>query len=159
MAGSTKKEETKVTGSDNSKTSIAIIDEKTIRNKIYEVRGVKVMLDFELAAIYGYNTTAFNQQVKNNIEKFEGDDFCFYLTQEEFRNLMSKNLISSWGGRRKPPRAFTVSRGTLPAAETAELFRQKYRSDFAASEWTARFHRRSCTFLPETQRIRLCRLI
>ena len=91
---------------------IAIIDERTIRDKIYEVRGVKVMLDFELAEIYGYSTTAFNQQVTNNIEKFEGDDFCFYLTQEEFkelRNLISKNLTSSWGGRRKPPRAFTES--------------------------------------------------
>ena len=37
------------------------------------------MLDFELAEIYGYNTNAFNQQVKNNAEKFEGEDFCFYL--------------------------------------------------------------------------------
>ncbi len=94
---------------ESNNTEIAIIDERMIRDKIYEVRGVKVMLDFELAEIYGYSTTAFNQQVKNNITKFEGDDFCFYLTQEEFKNLMSKNLTSSWGGRRKPPRAFTES--------------------------------------------------
>ena len=87
-------------------TEIAIIDENTIRDKIYIVRGVQVMLDFELAEIYGYSTTAFNQQVNNNSDKFEGDDFCFYLTQEEFKNLMSKNLTSSWGGRRKPPRCF-----------------------------------------------------
>ena len=46
-----------------------VIDEVSIRDKIYEVRGVKVMLDFELAEIYGYTTKAFNQQVKNNIEK------------------------------------------------------------------------------------------
>ena len=45
-----------------------VIDEVSIRDKIYEVRGVKVMLDFELAEIYGYTTKAFNQQVKNNIE-------------------------------------------------------------------------------------------
>ena len=53
-----------------------VIDEVSIRDKIYEVRGVKVMLDFELAEIYGYTTKAFNQQVKNNIEKFD-DDFRF----------------------------------------------------------------------------------
>ena len=63
-------------------TEIAIIDEFTIRDKIYEVRGMKVMLDFELAEIYGYTTSRFNEQVTNNNEKFEGDDFCFYLTQE-----------------------------------------------------------------------------
>ena len=106
-----------------------------IRDKIYEVRGVKVMLDYELAEIYGYSTTAFNQQVSNNIEKFEGDDFCFYLTQEEFkelRNLISKNLTSSWGGRRKPPRAFTESglymlmtvlRGELATKQSRALIR------------------------------------
>ena len=61
-----------------------------------------------------------------------GDDFCFYLTQEEFRNLISKNLISSWGGRRKPPRAFTQSgvymlmtvlRGELAIKQSRALIR------------------------------------
>ena len=94
---------------EETSTEIAVINEHIIRDKIYEVRGMKVMLDFELAEIYGYSTTAFNQQVKNNIAKFEGEDFCFYLTQEEFKILISKNLTSSWGGRRKPPRAFTES--------------------------------------------------
>ena len=117
---------------DKVNTEIAIIDEQTIRDRIYVVRGVKVMLDFDLAEIYGYNTMAFNQQVKNNIEKFDGDDFCFYLTQEEFRNLISKNLISSWGGRRKPPRAFTQSgvymlmtvlRGELAIIQSRALIR------------------------------------
>ena len=71
---------------------VTIIDERTIRDKIYEVRGVKVMLDFELAEIYGYSTKAFNQQVKNNIEKFD-DDFRFQLTWGELENLSrSKNL-------------------------------------------------------------------
>ena len=113
-------------------TEIAIVDERTLRDKIYTIRGVKVMLDFELAQIYGYTTTAFNQQVKNNFEKFEGDDFCFYLSKEEFKNLMSNNLISSWGGRRKPPRAFTESgiymlmtvlRGTLATQQSRALIR------------------------------------
>ncbi|MBQ8934109.1 MAG: ORF6N domain-containing protein [Lachnospiraceae bacterium] len=115
--------------------AIALIDEQFIRDKIYEVRGVKVMLDFELAEIYGYSTTAFNQQVSNNMEKFEGDDFCFYLTKEEFKNLnnlISKKLISSWGGRRKPPRAFTESglymlmtvlRGELATKQSRALIR------------------------------------
>ena len=52
------------------------------------------MLDFDLAEIYGYETRAFNQQVKNNIEKFD-DDFRFQLTKEEFEILISKFLISS----------------------------------------------------------------
>ncbi len=117
--------------SDESK-EIAIVEEHTIRDKIYEVRGMKVMLDFELAEIYGYSTTAFNQQVKNNAEKFEGDDFSFYLTPEEFKILISKNLTSSWGGRRKPPRAFTESgiymlmtvlRGNLAIAQSRALIR------------------------------------
>lgn len=66
---------------------VTLIDECTIRDKIYEVRGVKVMLDFELAEIYGYSTKAFNQQVKNNIEKFD-DDFRFQLTKEEISELV-----------------------------------------------------------------------
>ena len=64
----------------------------SIRQMIYEVRGVKVMLDADLAALYGYTTKAFNQQVKNNIAKFDAD-FRFQLTREEYREiLMSKNL-------------------------------------------------------------------
>ena len=93
---------------------ITIIDEHTIRDKIYEVRGVKVMLDFELAEIYGYSTRTFNQQVKNNIEKFD-DDFRFQLTKDELEAVsISKNLTSIQtkgikGGRAKLPWAFTES--------------------------------------------------
>lgn len=117
------------------KNEIMIVDERSIRDKIYKVRGMQIMLDFELAEIYGYSTTAFNQQVKNNIDKFEGEDFCFYLTADEFkdlRNLISKNLTSSWGGRRKPPRAFTESgvymlmtvlRGELATKQSRALIR------------------------------------
>ena len=116
-------------------TEIAIIDEFTIRDKIYEVRGMKVMLDFELAEIYGYTTSRFNEQVTNNNEMFEGDDFCFYLMQEEFKelkNLISKKSTSSWGDRRKPPRAFTESgiymlmtvlRGELATKQSRALIR------------------------------------
>ena len=85
---------------------IAVIDETTIKSKIYYLRNQKVMLDFELAEIYGYTTTRFNEQVRNNAEKFD-DDFMFQLTKSEFENLISKKSTSSWGGRRKLPYAFT----------------------------------------------------
>ena len=75
------------------KAETAVIDERTIRNKIYVVRGIQVMLDFELAEIYGYTTSAFNQQVKRNEERFP-IDFRFQLTQEELDNLSkSQNVI------------------------------------------------------------------
>lgn len=62
----------------------------------YTIRGVKVMLDADLAEIYGYETRKFNEQVKNNIEKFD-EDFRFQLTSEEFENLKSKIWTSSCG--------------------------------------------------------------
>ena len=56
--------------------------------------------------IYGYTTARFNEQVKNNIEKFD-NDFMFQLTADEFKNLRCKNFTSSWGGSRYLPYAFT----------------------------------------------------
>ena len=91
---------------EHEKKDIIFINEETIQNKIYMIRGQKVMLDFELAKIYGYTTKKFNQQVKNNIDKFD-DDFRFQLTKEEFENLRSNFLTSSWGGTRYLPYAFT----------------------------------------------------
>ena len=61
---------------------IAIITEEQMEKLIHEIRGQKVMLDADLARIYGYETKNFNRQVKNNIEKFP-DDFMFQLTKEE----------------------------------------------------------------------------
>jgi hypothetical protein len=61
---------------------------------IYVIRGVKVMLDADLAAIYGYTTKAFNQQVKNNVEKFDYD-FRFQLTKEEYENLLRSKILTS----------------------------------------------------------------
>ncbi len=81
-------------------SEIAIVDERTIRGKIYEVRGVKVMLDVDLAAIYGYTTKAFNQQVKRNEERFP-DDFRFQLTAEELEELSrSQNVTLNNGSGR-----------------------------------------------------------
>ena len=92
--------------STETNTKIAVINEKSIRDKIYIIREQQVMLDFELAEIYGYETKTFNQQVKRNIEKFDSD-FMFQLTQDEFDNLRSQNVTSSWGGTRYMPYAFT----------------------------------------------------
>jgi len=82
------------------------ITEELLREKLYEVRGQKVMLDYDLAKIYGYTTKRFNEQVKNNEERFE-EDFRFKLTREEWNNLRSKISTSSWGGSRYLPYAFT----------------------------------------------------
>jgi hypothetical protein len=85
--------------------AVAIIEER-IMNKIYLIRGRKVMLDFELAYMYGVETKRLNEQVRRNIDRFP-EDFMFQLTEEEYENLMSHFATSSWGGRRKMPFAFT----------------------------------------------------
>ena len=77
--------------------TVQIIDEESIKNKIYIVRGVKVMLDFDLAEIYGYTTSAFNQQVKNNASKFD-NDFRFQLTREELEDLVKSKILISRNG-------------------------------------------------------------
>ena len=88
-------------------TEIQVISSvEDIKNKVHMIRGQQVMLDVDLAAIYGYELRAMNQQVKRNIERFP-DDFMFQLTREEEANLKSQFVISSWGGQRKLPYAFT----------------------------------------------------
>jgi len=77
-----------------------------IRGKIHIIRGQKVMLDRDLAELYGVETFRLNEQVKRNVERFPCD-FMFQLTKEEFENLISQIAISSWGGNRKLPFAFT----------------------------------------------------
>ena len=79
---------------------------QVIQNKIYELRGRRVMLDFDLAEMYGVETKILNQSVKRNIERFP-DDFMFQLTNQEFTILKSQFVTSSWGGSRKNPNAFT----------------------------------------------------
>ncbi len=75
---------------------LMIYDEDTLKSKIYIIRGVQVMLDFDLAKIYGYETKTFNQQVKNNIEKFD-NDFRFQLTKKEYEEILRcKNFTSKF---------------------------------------------------------------
>ena len=74
----------------------SLIGEALLKSRIYMIRGVKVMLDADLAEIYGYSTKAFNQQVKNNIERF-AEDFRFQLSKKEVEELRSKNLTAITG--------------------------------------------------------------
>ena len=76
----------------SAKSEFSLIDENMLKSRIYTIRGLKVMLDADLAEIYGYSTKAFNRQVKNNIEKFD-EDFRFQLSNSEIEELSrSKNL-------------------------------------------------------------------
>lgn len=86
-------------------SSISIPDEVLI-NKIYLIRGKKVMLDSDLAELYGVETKRINEQVKRNNDRFP-QDFMFQLTLKEFDDLKSQIATSSWGGRRTLPYAFT----------------------------------------------------
>ncbi len=85
--------------------SIVVADE-VIMSKIYFLRGQKVMLDRDLARLYDVTTGNLNKAVKRNLKRFP-DDFMFQLTETEFKDLIFQNGISSWGGIRKMPYAFT----------------------------------------------------
>ena len=111
---------------------IIILDENDLKNKIYTIRGVQVMLDSDLAEIYGYETKRFNEQVKNNIERFD-EDFRFQLTQDEvdvLRSKFSTTNISTMS--RSFPYAFTeqgiymlmtVLKGELAVKQSKTLIR------------------------------------
>ena len=75
------------------KPGFSLIDEDLLKSRIYTIRGVKVMLDADLAEIYGYSTKDFNRQVKNNIKKFDAD-FRFQLTKAEVENLSRSNFLT-----------------------------------------------------------------
>ncbi len=79
---------------------------QTIENKIYVIRGQRVMLDFDLAELYGVETRMLNKSVKRNLKRFPSD-FMFQLNNQEFRILMFQIGTSRWGGTRKEPYAFT----------------------------------------------------
>ena len=87
-------------------TSRGSLSQESIENKIMTIRNVQVILDEDIAREYGVTTGRLNEQVKRNIERFPRD-FMFQLTPEEYSILKSQNATSSWGGRRKPPFAFT----------------------------------------------------
>jgi hypothetical protein len=91
-------------------------EDHSIEEMILTIRGQKVILDRDLAALYGVPTSRFNEAVKRNRRRFP-DDFMFQLTRHEITDLISQNAISSsgHGGLRKLPRAFT-EHGAIMAA-------------------------------------------
>ncbi len=118
-------------------SEISILEENTIRSKIHVIRGLQVMLDFDLAEIYGYSTKAFNQQVKNNKERFD-EDFRFQLSDVEVLELSRSKFLTSMqtigikGGRTYNPYAFTeqgiymlmtVLKGELAVTQSKMLIR------------------------------------
>ncbi len=84
----------------------SLIPVESIQSKIYVIRKKKVMLDRNLAELYGVENKVLNQAVKRNLERFP-NDFMFQLRKDEFQNLKSQFVTSSWGGIRKLPFAFT----------------------------------------------------
>ena len=90
-----------------SKTSLVrLVEEEKIMNKIHVIRNHKVMLDFDLAEMYGVETKRLNEQLKRNLKRFP-KDFMFTLSEKETQHLRSQNATSSWGGNRRKPNVFT----------------------------------------------------
>ncbi|NQV04591.1 MAG: ORF6N domain-containing protein [Candidatus Omnitrophica bacterium] len=83
-----------------------LAQQQLIERRIFIIRGHKVMLDKELAILYGVKTKNLNKAVSRNLDRFP-DDFMFQLTKKEFKNLKFHFGTSSWGGTRKMPRVFT----------------------------------------------------
>jgi len=83
-----------------------LVPDEIVMNKIFYIRGQKVMLDHDLAELYGVETKVLNQAVTRNPNRFP-PDFMFQLTVNEWSNLKSQIVTSSWGGKRKLPSAFT----------------------------------------------------
>jgi hypothetical protein len=88
------------------KKRISMIPNESIERAILLIRGHKVMLDKDLAILYGVSTSQLNKAVMRNADRFP-DDFMFQLTRQEHQNLMFHFGTSSWGGARKLPRLFT----------------------------------------------------
>jgi len=84
----------------------SLIPVERIVQSILLIRGHTIMLDTDLAALYEVETRTLIQAVKRNVDRFP-DDFMFQLTKQEFDDLRSHFVTSSWGGRRYPPYAFT----------------------------------------------------
>ena len=125
-------------------SGISLIDESLLKSRIYTIRGVKVMLDADLAEIYGYSTGAFNRQVKNNIERF-AEDFRFQLSKREVEELRCKNCIANISTmNRSYPFVFTeqgiymlmtVLKGDLAIQQSVALIRLfKQMKDYIVAE-------------------------
>ena len=103
--------------------SKSIVPMSDIGSRILFIRDQRVILDVDLARVYGVKTSRLNEQVKRNIDRFP-DDFCFQLTERELGILISQNATSSHGGLRKRPFAFTEHGCIMPACRSASARRQ-----------------------------------
>jgi len=91
-----------------------LVPAEFVERRILSIRGQNVIIDADLAELYGVETKVLNQAIRRNNARFP-EDFAFRLTAEEFANLRSQSVTSSWGGRRYPPLAFT-EHGAIMAA-------------------------------------------
>ena len=117
----------------------ALMTSDLIASKIYFLRGDKVLLDSDLALLYGVETKVLKQAVRRNIERFP-EDFMFELTDKEYDNLRSQSVTSSWGGQRYPPFAFTeqgvaMLSGILNSARAIETNIAIMRTFVALRRW------------------------
>ena len=123
-------------------------DLEPIKRKIYVIRGQRVMLDYDLAALYGVETKALNQAVKRNIARFEGEEFMFQLTKDEWKiftkpsstpsasdasscsfsedyvlrsQIVTSSFSDNWGGNRRPPYAFIYIELTALSVFTIQI--------------------------------------
>ena len=122
-----------------------LIDESLLKSRIYTIRGVKVMIDADLAEIYGYSTKRFNEQVKCNIERFD-EDFRFQLTREEYLSILRSEKPTLEQGKyaKYLPYAFseqgiymlmTVLRGDLAIMQSKAIIRLfKQMKDYIVAE-------------------------
>ena len=117
---------------------ITIIEPEIVKSMVYIIRGQKVMLDFELAELYGYETKVFNQQVKNNIEKFD-ETFRFQLNKEEFDLILkSKKLTSSISGNNGDLVAVNLKCKNVTSSYNGERKNEILRSEKSTSSWGGR---------------------
>lgn len=99
-----------------SDSELAVVPVETISSSILQLRGQRVILDTDLARLYGVQTKTFNQAVKRNLARFP-PDFMFQLTQDELQDLRSQFVTpSQWGGRRYLPYAFTEHGAAMAAS-------------------------------------------
>src|SRR5215467_7109474 len=118
-----------------SRKSLVLMGGKQASRSILTVRGRRVLLDSDLATLYGVETRRLNEQVRRNRRRFP-PDFLIELKPADVANLMSQNATSSWGGRRKRPLAFT-EHGAIMAASVLNAPRAVEMSVFVVRAFVA----------------------
>ncbi|NDV67070.1 ORF6N domain-containing protein [Bacteroides sp. 224] len=129
---------------------------QVIQSKIYQIRGLRVILDKDLAELYEVTTSNLNKAVKRNLDRFPSD-FMFQLNNEEF-DLIFQNGTSSWGGTRKLPYAFTehgiaMLAGLLNSKKAIDMNIQIVRAFIALRQYAlgyAELNQKLETFMIET---------